>query len=153
MSYVQRLPSGRSIGLFFYDGPVSQAVAFEKLLTRGENLAGRLMSAFSDDRQGAQLVHIATDGESYGHHHPHGDMALAYALDQIAATPGVTLTNYGEFLEKHPPEWEVEIIENSSWSCVHGIERWRSNCGCNSGRPGWQQNWRGAASRGAGRPS
>ena len=142
VSYVQRLPSGRSIGLFFYDGPVSQAVAFEKLLTRGEALAGRLMSAFSDDRQGAQLVHIATDGESYGHHHPHGDMALAYALDQIAATPGVTLTNYGEFLEKHPPQWEVEIFENSSWSCVHGLERWRSNCGCNSGRPGWHQNWR-----------
>ena len=107
VSYVQRLPSGRSIALFFYDGPVSQAVAFEKLLTRGEALAGRLISAFSDDRQGDQLVHIATDGESYGHHHPHGDMALAYALDQIAATPGVTLTNYGEFLEKHPPQWEV----------------------------------------------
>ena len=142
VAYVQRLPSGRSIDLFFYDGPVSQAVAFEKLLTRGEALAGRLMSAFSDDRQGAQLVHIATDGESYGHHHRHGDMALAYALDQIAATPGVALTNYGEFLEKHPPQWEVEIIENSSWSCVHGVERWRSNCGCNSGRAGWHQNWR-----------
>jgi (1->4)-alpha-D-glucan 1-alpha-D-glucosylmutase len=143
VSYVQRLASGRSIGLFFYDGPVSQAVAFEKLLTSGENLARRLVSAFSDDRKSAQLVHIATDGESYGHHHPHGDMALAYALDRIAATPGVALTNYGEFFEKHPPEWEVEIIENSSWSCVHGIERWRSNCGCNSGRQGWQQNWRG----------
>ena len=69
-------------------------------------------------------------------------MALAYALDQIAATPGVALTNYGEFLERHPPRWEVEIFENSSWSCVHGIERWRSNCGCNSGRAGWQQHWR-----------
>ena len=142
VSYVQRLPSGRSIGLFFHGGLVSQAVAFEKLLTRGEALAGRLMSGFSDDRQGEQLVHIATDGESYGHHHTHGDMALAYALDQIAATPGVTLTNYGDFLEKHPPQWEAEIFENSSWSCMHGLERWRSNCGCNSGRPGWHQNWR-----------
>ena len=99
VSYVQKLPSGRSIALFFYDGPVSQAVAFEKLLTRGEALAGRLISAFSDHRQGAQLVHIATDGESYGHHHPHGDMALAYALrpdrrdarsdpDQLRRVPG-----------------------------------------------------------------
>ena len=111
------------------------------------------MSAFSDDRKGAQLVHIATDGESYGHHHPHGDMALAYALDQIAATPGVALTNYGEFLEKHPPEWEVEIIENSSWSCVHGIERWRSNCGCNSGQTGLAAKLAWPASSGTGRAS
>ena len=141
--YVQKLPSGRSLALFFYDGPVSQAVAFEKLLTRGESLAGRLISAFSDLREGDQLVHIATDGESYGHHHTHGDMALAHALEHLAATPGITLTNYGEFLEKHPPQWEVEIFENSSWSCAHGIERWRSNCGCNAGRPGWHQEWRG----------
>ncbi|MDB5308685.1 MAG: malto-oligosyltrehalose synthase [Gemmataceae bacterium] len=143
VAYVQRLPSGRSIALFFYDGPVSRAVAFEQLLTKGEVLAGRLLGAFSDSRRGPQLSHIATDGESYGHHHPHGDMALAYALDQIAAHPGVRLTNYGEFLERHPPAWEVEVFENSSWSCVHGIERWKTHCGCNSGRPGWHQNWRG----------
>jgi len=143
VAYVQKLPSGRSIALFFYDGPVSQAVAFERLLIRGEALAGRLTSAFSDDRKGAQLVHIATDGESYGHHHAHGDMALAYALDQLSATPGVTLTIYGEFLELHPPQFEAEIHDNSSWSCVHGVERWRSNCGCNSGKAGWQQEWRG----------
>ncbi len=65
-----------------------------------------------------QLMHIATDGESYGHHHAHGDMALAYVLDRLADDPDVRLTNYGEFLELHPPEWEVEIHENSSWSCV-----------------------------------
>src|SRR5207244_8108786 len=87
-------------------------------------------------------MHIATDGESYGHHHPHGDMALAYVLNQLNHHPEVRLTNYGEFLEMHPPEWEVEIHDNSSWSCVHGVERWRSNCGCNMGR-GWQQEWRG----------
>ncbi len=140
--YVQKLPSGRSLALFFYDGPVSQAVAFEKLLTRGESLAGRLISAFSDLREGDQLVHIATDGESYGHHHAHGDMALASALELLAATPEITLTNYGQFLENHPPQSEVEIFENSSWSCAHGVERWRSNCGCNSGRAGWHQDWR-----------
>jgi alpha-amylase/alpha-mannosidase (GH57 family) len=141
--YLQRLPSGKSIALFFYDGPVSRAVAFEKLLIRGEAFAGRILNAFSDQRLGVQLAHIATDGESYGHHHPHGDMALAYALDVIDSHPGVTLTNYGEFLAKDPPQWEVEIHENSSWSCIHGVERWKSNCGCNSGRPGWHQNWRG----------
>ncbi len=143
VAYVQKLPSGRSIALFFYDGPVSRAVAFEKLLSQGEVFASRLLLAFSDDRQAPQLVHIATDGESYGHHHAHGDMALAYAIEQIESKPGAKLTNYAEFLDRHPPKWEVEILENTSWSCAHGIERWRSNCGCNSGRPDWQQSWRG----------
>jgi len=142
-AYLQRLSSGRSIALFFYDGPVSQAVAFEKLLMKGEFLAGRLLSTLRSDHPEGQLVHIATDGESYGHHHPHGDMALAYALEVIESTPEVRLTNYGEFLELHPPSWEVEIYDNSSWSCVHGVERWRSHCGCNTGRPGWRQDWRG----------
>ncbi len=141
--YLCRLPSGRSIALFFYDGPVSQAVAFERLLERGEHLASRLMGAFSDERSWPQLVHIATDGETYGHHHRQGDMALAYALQHIEQTDWVTLTNYGQYLEKHPPTTEVQIVENSSWSCIHGIERWRASCGCNSGgHGGWNQNWR-----------
>src|SRR5205823_2499196 len=125
---------------FFYDGPISRAVAFERLLDRGETLLERLMGAFSDARTGPQLVHIATDGESYGHHHPHGDMALAAALQMIEQNPDIHLTNYGEYLEKHLPAHEVEIHENTSWSCFHGVERWRSNCGCNSGR-GWSQEW------------
>jgi alpha-amylase/alpha-mannosidase (GH57 family) len=141
-TYVQKLPSGKSINLFFYDGPISRAVAFEGLLKRGENLAKRLNGAFTDQEDGSQLVHIATDGESYGHHVPHGDMALAYALHYIESNNLARLTNYGEYLEKHPPEWEVEIVENSSWSCAHGVERWRSDCGCNSGRAGWNQKWR-----------
>jgi alpha-amylase/alpha-mannosidase (GH57 family) len=143
MPYVQSLPSGRKITLFFYDGPVSKAVAFEGLLNRGEFLAERLMGAFSDTRDWPQIVHIATDGESYGHHHRYGDMALAYALHFIESQGLAKLTNYGEYLEKHPPTHEVEIYENSSWSCVHGIERWRSDCGCNSGgHAGWNQGWR-----------
>ena len=149
MPYVQSLPSGRKITLFFYDGPVSKAVAFEGLLNRGEFLAERLLGAFSDTRDWAQIVHIATDGESYGHHHRYGDMALAYALHTIDSQGLARLTNYGEYLEKHPPTHEVEIFENSSWSCVHGIERWRSDCGCNSGgHAGWNQGWR-APLRGA----
>ena len=140
--YVQRLSSGRSIGLFFYDGPISRAIAFEGLLKRGEGFAQRLATGFAE-QPGPQLVHVATDGESYGHHFPHGDMALAYALHHLEANNLARLTNYGEYLEKHPPAWEVEIVENTSWSCVHGVERWRSDCGCNSGRPGWRQQWRG----------
>ena len=141
-AYLCRLPSGKSISLFFYDGNVSRNVAFDRLLDRGEKFLERLREGFDDSRPHAQLMHIATDGESYGHHHPHGDMALAYVHFKINGDPDIKLTNYGEFLELHPPEWEVEIHENSSWSCGHGIERWRSNCGCGMGR-GWHQEWRG----------
>lgn len=143
MAYRIRLPSRRTINLFFYDGPISRAVAFERLLERGEHLAGRLVGAFSDARSWPQIVHIATDGETYGHHHPHGEMALSYALDYIRTNNLARLTNYGEHLEKHPPTHEVQIFENTSWSCAHGVERWRSDCGCNSGgRPQWNQQWR-----------
>jgi len=142
-AYEQRLPSGRRIALFFYDGPISRAVAFEGLLSRGEDFANRLLGAFTDDRDWPQLVHIATDGESYGHHHRFGDMALAYALNYIESNQLAQLTNYGEYLERHPPTHQVEIIEKTSWSCFHGIDRWWSNCGCNSGgHPGWNQAWR-----------
>lgn len=139
--YRVSLPSGRSIAVFFYDGPASQAVAFEQLLENGERFARRLSLCFAD-RPGPQLVHIATDGETYGHHHKHGDMALAYALEHIERDGAATLTNYGEYLERFPPEYEAEIVENSSWSCVHGVERWRSNCGCSAGGRAWSQQWR-----------
>ncbi len=141
--YLCRLPSGKCISLFFYDGPLSQAVAFEKLLTSGEQFASRLVSGFAGHRRHTQLVHIATDGETYGHHHAFGEMALGHALNHIEGNGLARLTNYGEFLELHPPAHEVQIIENSSWSCMHGIERWRCDCGCNSGgNNGWNQQWR-----------
>jgi alpha-amylase/alpha-mannosidase (GH57 family) len=143
-AYRISLPNRRSIAVFFYDGPISRAIAFEDLLSRGENLAHRLCSAFSEERERTQLVHIATDGETYGHHKAHGDMALAYALERIEVSGSVRLTNYAEFLEKNPPAHEARIFERSSWSCVHGVERWAADCGCNSGmRPGWRQGWRG----------
>jgi alpha-amylase/alpha-mannosidase (GH57 family) len=142
-AYEVRLPSGQKMSIFFYDGPVSQAVAFERLLSNGQQFAVRLTDAFSEARTGPQLAHIATDGETYGHHHRHGDMALAYALQHIESNNLARLTNYGEFLEKNPPTEDVKIFESSSWSCAHGVERWRGNCGCNSGRnPEWTQTWR-----------
>jgi alpha-amylase/alpha-mannosidase (GH57 family) len=142
-AYAINLPSGRSISLFFYDGPISRAVAFEHLLSNGEQFAQRLLGGFSDGRRWPQLMNIATDGETYGHHHPHGDMALAYALEYIESHRIARITNYGEYLAKHPPALEVEIINNTSWSCGHGVERWRDDCGCNSGtKPGWRQHWR-----------
>ena len=142
-AYEVQLPSGKHIAVFFYDGPISQAIAFERLLERGENLSGRLLSAFSDARKWPQIVHIATDGETYGHHHEKGEMALAYALHHIESNNLAKLTNYGEYLERHPPKHAAEIWERTAWSCVHGVERWNSNCGCNSGRyPNWNQEWR-----------
>lgn len=142
--YTLNLPSGRSITAFFYDGPTSRAVAFERLLKNGESFAKRLLGAFSEERSWPQIVHVATDGETYGHHHRFGDMALGYALDYIESRNLARLTNYGEYLDKHPPNHEVEVFEKTSWSCVHGIERWQNDCGCNSGtHPGWDQVWRG----------
>ena len=143
MAHEVRLPSRRKIAVFFYDGPISPAAAFVGLLARGEFLAGRLVGAFSDERERPQLVHIAIDGETYGHHHCMGDMGLAYALDHITRNESARTTNYGEFLQLHPPTHEARIVEDTSWSCVHGIERWRSDCGCNIGRPTWNQAWRG----------
>lgn len=149
LAYLYKLPSGRNITLFFYDGPISQEIAFGSLLEKGENLAQRLFSAFpSDDGEGG-LVHIATDGETYGHHQRFGDMALAYCLYHLEADNLARVTVYGEYFEKYPAVWEADIYENSSWSCIHGIERWRSDCGCNSGmHAGWKQTWR-APLRGA----
>jgi alpha-amylase/alpha-mannosidase (GH57 family) len=139
--YLVRFPSGASIAVFFYNGPASRAIAFEGLLDSGDNYVNRLKGGFIDSAQ-PQLVHVATDGESYGHHHKYGEMALAYALRLLEKEKAVALTNYGSFLEQFPPEFECEINDNTSWSCEHGVERWRSNCGCNGGKPGWNQLWR-----------
>ncbi|MBD3383054.1 MAG: DUF3536 domain-containing protein, partial [candidate division Zixibacteria bacterium] len=148
-AYLCRLPSGRSINIFFYDGRIAQDIAFGDLLKNGEQFANRLLSAFGEDTEENQVVHIATDGETYGHHQTHGDMALAYCLYYLENEETVRLTNYGEFLENNPPRYEVEIVENSSWSCIHGVERWRNDCGCSSGmHSGWNQKWR-APLRGA----
>ncbi len=139
--YLVRFASGTSIGVFFYNGPISRAIAFEGLLDSSENLVARLKGGFKDSAH-PQLVHVATDGESYGHHHKYGEMGLAYALRLLEQDKTVKLTNYAAFLEQFPPEFECEIVEDTSWSCVHGVERWRSSCGCNGGRAGWNQEWR-----------
>ncbi len=137
------LDEGRSIAVFFYNGPASRAIAFEGLLNSGEDFANRLLADFKPDTSCPQLVHVATDGESYGHHHKHGEMALSYGLHWIEDNGHAKLTNYAQFLELFPPDYEAEVVEDTSWSCIHGIERWRSNCGCNGGKLDWNQGWRG----------
>ena len=142
-AYEISLPEGRKMALFFYNGAISNAVGFEKLLSDGSHFLDRLMGAFSPKCDRAQLAHIAVDGETFGHHHRFGEMALAWVLNKIESEGNVRLTNYGEFLEKHPPTHCVEIRERSSWSCCHGIGRWREDCGCNTGEhPDWRQLWR-----------
>jgi alpha-amylase/alpha-mannosidase (GH57 family) len=143
-AYKYRLPSGKSIDLFFYDGQTSQAVAFERLLSDGHQIIARMAGRGPAEGGEPTLCHIATDGETYGHHHRYGDMALAWALAQVEkGWNGTRLTNYAEYRAKVPATWEVQIVEDSSWSCVHGVSRWREDCGCNSGgHPGWNQKWR-----------
>ena len=131
------------VDLFFYDGAISRSVAFDELLRDGNKFARRLQDGISNDRPFTQLVNIATDGESYGHHTKFGDMALAYLLRVKALQDGFIVTNYAEFLDKFPPKCEVEIKQASSWSCFHGVGRWKEDCGCSTGgHAGWNQKWR-----------
>ena len=140
--YIKSAP-GKYMDLFFYDGAISQSVAFDELLKDGNKFIKRLKEGISDIRDYPQLIHIATDGESYGHHTKFGDMALAYVLKVRAESEGFTITNYGEYLEKYRSDYEVDIKQASSWSCFHGVGRWKEDCGCSTGgHPGWNQKWR-----------
>ena len=140
--YIKSAP-GKYIDLFFYDGAISRSVAFDELLTDGNKFVNRLKDGISDLRNYPQLVNIATDGESYGHHTKFGDMALAYAMKLRVKDAGFIVTNYAEYLEKYKSDWEVEIKPVSSWSCSHGVGRWSDDCGCSTGgHPGWNQKWR-----------
>ena len=140
--YIKSAP-GKYIDLFFYDGAISRSVAFDELLTDGNKFVNRLKDGISDLRNYPQLVNIATDGESYGHHTKFGDMALAYAMKLRVKDAGFTVTNYAEYLEKYRSDWEVDIKPVSSWSCSHGVGRWSEDCGCSTGgHAGWNQKWR-----------
>ena len=136
--------SHRSIAIFFYDGPLARAIAFEKALTSSRGLVARFINV----AQRGDLVNVATDGETYGHHFKFGDLCLAHALGVEAKQAGFWITNYGEYLDRNPPELVVEIDngvagEGSSWSCAHGVGRWTRNCGCHTGgEAGWNQAWR-----------
>jgi alpha-amylase/alpha-mannosidase (GH57 family) len=143
--YLHRDGSNRSIAVFFYDHELAGAIAFERALTSSKELVDR----FDRVSQGAgSLVNVATDGESYGHHHKFGDLCLAYALEVEAPRRGFSVTNYGEYLDQHPPAAEVEVScgpenQGTSWSCVHGVSRWTSDCGCSTGGDAnWNQAWR-----------
>lgn len=140
--YIKSAP-GKYIDLFFYDGAISRSVAFDELLKDGNKFIKRLKEGVSDLRNYPQLINIATDGESYGHHTKFGDMALAYVLQIKAKDEGFKITNYGEYLDKYRSNYEADIKQASSWSCFHGVGRWKEDCGCSTGgHPGWNQKWR-----------
>jgi alpha-amylase/alpha-mannosidase (GH57 family) len=138
--YVDGRRSQRSIAIVFYNGPLARAIAFEKVLASSQQLVGLIKQAAVF----GPLVNIATDGETYGHHFKFGDLCLAHALEIEAMQAGLWVTNYGEYLDKHPPEFEVEIKKVSSWSCAHGVDRWCRDCGCgqNGNELSWNQSWR-----------
>lgn len=139
--YRCELPSGKSIALFFYNNLLAHDISFGSLLENGGTFARRMIDGARGE--GARLSHVATDGETFGHHRRFGEMGLAYCLETLEEGSQAELTIYGEFLEKHPPTAVVEIAENTSWSCSHGVDRWRSDCGCRAGdHPEWSQEWR-----------
>lgn len=140
--YIKSAPD-KHIDLFFYDGAISKSVAFDEILKDGNKFVRRLKEGVAENRDYAQLVNIATDGESYGHHTKFGDMALSYVLRIRAKEEGFTIVNYAQYLEKNPSMVEVDIKQASSWSCFHGVGRWKEDCGCSTGgHPGWNQKWR-----------
>ena len=144
--YLFRHPdgSGRSLSVFFYNGPVAQAIAFEGALASSQGLVEKFIAA----ARLSDLVHVATDGETFGHHFKFGDLCLAHALEVEAPKAGFWITNYGEYLDHNPPKQEVEIDNGpdglgTAWSCVHGVGRWWRDCSCHTGgEPGWNQQWR-----------
>ncbi|HVF57858.1 MAG TPA: DUF3536 domain-containing protein, partial [Pyrinomonadaceae bacterium] len=144
-NYFHRDRSGRSIAVFFYDGHISKAIAFDGLLASSRALVDRFERAAAN---GASIVSVATDGETYGHHYRFGELCLAHALEVEAEARGFRVTNYGEFLASHPPASEVEIKQGpegkgTAWSCSHGVGRWSSDCGCHAGtHANWNQKWR-----------
>ncbi|MGE5480856.1 MAG: DUF3536 domain-containing protein [Chloroflexota bacterium] len=141
--YLYKLPSGRSIALFFYDGNISQEVGYGEMLSDGKVFAETLLGAFDKNNKNPQIVHIATDGETYGHHKENADMALAYCIHHIENSDYAQMTIYGQYLDIAPPDHEAQILENTAWSCSHGVGRWMDDCGCNSGMHGdWKQTWR-----------
>jgi alpha-amylase/alpha-mannosidase (GH57 family) len=131
------------IDVFFYNQELAQAVAFERILTTGDDFLNRIKTTYPPKGAGPYLANVATDGESYGHHFKFGDMALAWVFRQLTGGRDIKVVNYSWYLDQYPPSQQVRLKQPSAWSCAHGVERWRSDCGCNvTHTPGWNQAWR-----------
>ena len=131
----------RAIDIFFYDGPISRDMGFDAALSNAHHFAGRIGQAVRGDHWVSQLISVATDGETFGHHKGGTEKCLAYAFTSEIPQRGWTVTNFAHYRSIHPPTWEVELKPVTAWSCSHGVDRWQDDCGCGSGG-GWHQQWR-----------
>jgi alpha-amylase/alpha-mannosidase (GH57 family) len=134
------------LDIFFYDGPVSKSVAFDDVLESSQNLLKKIFNAENKESKEEQLISVGTDGETFGHHKKNAERTHAFFMKSLAPQNALKIVNYGEYLAAHPPVYEVKIKpgdngEGTSWSCVHGVKRWKEDCGCGGGG-GWVQEWR-----------
>jgi alpha-amylase/alpha-mannosidase (GH57 family) len=136
------LPDGRHIDIFFYDGPISRDMGFNDVLASSQHLTSRLSQVIQGHHHPNQLVSVATDGETFGHHKSGGEKALAYAFISEFPQRGLMVTNYAHYLSLFPPTWEVELKPVTAWSCAHGVDRWQDDCGCGGEGGVWHQQWR-----------
>lgn len=139
--YRCHIQDGRYLDIFFYDGPISRDMGFNEVLSSADHFAGRLGQAIHGDHRPSQIISVATDGETFGHHKKYTEKCIAYSLTQGFPARGWQVTNYGHYLSLFPPTWEVELKPVTAWSCSHGVERWQSDCGC-AGGGAWNQQWR-----------
>lgn len=150
--YLVRLPSGRSIAVFFFNGPLSGAVSFDAATTSNADTFATtaLLPHFNAEKQARgedQIIIVATDGELYGHHKPYRDYFLSHLVRTAAPRCGLQVVSLGEYISTHPPVREVHLTAPSAWSCVHGVDRWRSGCSCTAGDSGWKLALRSALNR------
>jgi len=131
----------RYVDVFFYDGPISRDMGFNDVLAASSHFAGRIGQAIHGDHRPFQLISVATDGETFGHHRGGAEKTLAYAVTDEFPRQGWTVTNYAHYLATHPPTWEAELKPVTAWSCSHGVDRWQDDCGCGGGGV-WNQQWR-----------
>ncbi|GAB4375320.1 MAG: DUF3536 domain-containing protein [Elainellaceae cyanobacterium] len=129
------------IDIFFYDGPISRDMGFNDVLSSAGHFTGRLAQAVRGDHRSAQLISVATDGETFGHHKGGTEKALAYVFTEEFPQRGWTVTNFAHYLSLNAPTWEVDLKSVTAWSCSHGVNRWQDDCGCGGGG-GWHQKWR-----------
>ena len=135
-------PNRDYIDIFFYDGPISRDMGFSDVLFNSHHLAGRIGQAVRGDHRPAQLISVATDGETFGHHKGGTEKTLAYAFLEEFPRRGWTVTNFAHYLSINSPTWEVELKPVTAWSCAHGVDRWQDNCGCGGEGGVWHQKWR-----------
>ena len=144
MPGLYRTRGGGELAIFVYDGKLSHDVAFGPLTDNAELWASQILE-HAGDEQAPAIVSLATDGETYGHHRRFGEMGLAHVIQQLGETAVARIENFASILARHPPRQAVELVSPSSWSCPHGVERWRSDCGCRISYPNervTQQRWR-----------